>query len=52
MYIPNLEVLKSLIASLRRTPSSPDMPSGRGRGRGGFPKTKEPKFPKDWKIFY
>lgn len=50
MYIPNLEVLKSLIASLRRTPSPPDMPSG--RGRGGFPKTKEQKFPKDWKIFY
>lgn len=50
MYIPNLETLKSLIASLRRTPSPPDMPSG--RGRGGFLKTKEPKFPKDWKIFY
>ena len=50
MYIPNLEVLKSLIASLRRTHSPSDMPSG--RGRGGFPKVKEPTPPKGWKIFY
>ena len=49
MYIPNLEVLKSLIASLRRTPSSPDMPS---RGKGGIPKVKEPTLPKGSKILY
>jgi hypothetical protein len=49
MYIPNLEVLKSLIESLRKSPSHPNMPS---RGKGGIPKVKEPTPPKGWKIFY
>lgn len=50
MYIPDFEILKRLVSSLRNAPSPPDMP--RSRDKRGYPEMKETNLPKWLKVFY
>ena len=50
MYIPNLETLKRVIENISRRPDVPDV-------HPNLPeveviKSRQPKFPKDIKVFY